>query len=111
MGTLNLLTKLIVFLISAYESLFGVVTRITFDKFNSLKIVRYVSPVPGGISINKKSKLLHLVEFESCLTALLNIGPLHATASSDSVIKPMDIISIFLLINGFMYLSSFFVMN
>ena len=37
MGTLNLLTKLIVFLISAYESLFGVVTRITFDKFNSLK--------------------------------------------------------------------------
>ena len=90
----------IVFTRSATANLFGVVTKIDLSGFISEAIVKYASPVPGGISIKRKSNSPQIVDSINCLIAPLSIGPLHTAALFASKIKPIELIDIPLNITG-----------
>ena len=49
----SFLNIVIVFCVSEIANLFGVVININSSILSSLKTVKYASPVPGGISINR----------------------------------------------------------
>ena len=73
-------------------------------------IVKYASPVPGGISTKSISKSPQSVECINCLIAPLSIGPLQSAAFSASNIKPIEFIRTPLASTGLNNFFSFFFM-